>query len=864
MEPLRRSQSSRSMRRSHHSSQSTEPFDPELARFQATTAASRAMLRSKCSYDVLGGPSKMAVPQRQHRPAGAALNATNAPAKDVDLRRSVLDKTSDLSPPAGLPSIREFGGLDAGIATLPSSYRRLRKTRSMFTNWQRSSHVSRGLSSPGCPTLNISTKREPQDVLRAPGTLRRSMSFFRGDTRDSDALRYAKGQDAASDMAHNHYQQPENYLTKPRKSSLTVPKSRPFKKTLRSVVLEAESASVSPAIQRSTNVISYGKARSLSLSLKKGLKKVLGLSRPSSARISLRKSSSNDQQRIQGSPSTISAKHSDPLKSGVEENALTHSPGTEGTVIYTGVTKSGSSESLATSRSRVTSWADSTIANTVITHRADDHSSLSVIDEHDSSFFKPNSSEDVSLTTCRIPKPSCTIDSQRLYSALMKRIDGNKTENASEEIVLGHVREHRAIPTPVSSMYTRRSRKTIRLIASDESLQSPGSYTTAEVGTVTPCEPAQRQAQSTHSQKHLQDIRFGSASLASSKHTIKEASRDETGNMAMGRSQSPEEDEDSPSMYSRSTGGTSPKTTDLKMGESDPEVANEPGVATIYASQRAIYSSPKRNAGQGPDAMQRPSADWQQWVRTQMERIEYLTPTRRHYREDAQIQDETADLAYRTPSRERRGFWSGSPDEDLWTTCKVTARNNFSRPFSRSSSVRTTVIAPKEQADTLAPPPPPSDSIPQVLSSSSGRSLFINQVATRPDGMALPPVPALLNNRYRAPESPTPRRDATDKARWRAGGRRYGRQPSRLLPEAQDSKASQIRSSRAPQENRRLTDENVRVENGYQEVASKDCQLQNMYSPISSKRMVEMFLESRRRRMGTEMSDGAPSKGAFI
>ncbi|KAL3249518.1 hypothetical protein ABHI18_011553, partial [Aspergillus niger] len=212
----------------------------------------------------------------------------------------------------------------------------------------------------------------------------------------------------------------------------------------------------------------------------------------------------------------------------------------------------------------------------------------------------------------------------------------------------------------------------------------------------------------------------------------------------------------------------------------------------------------------------------------------------------------------------RRGFWSGSPDEDLWTTCKVTARNNFSRPFSRSSSVRTTVIAPKEQADTLAPPPPPSDSIPQVLSSSSGRSLFINQVATRPDGMALSPVPALLNNRYRAPESPTPRRDATDKARWRAGGRRYGRQPSRLLPEAQDSKASQIRSSRAPQENRRLTDENVRVENGYQEVASKDCQLQNMYSPISSKRMVEMFLESRRRRMGTEMSDGAPSKGAFI
>ncbi|GLA86520.1 hypothetical protein AtubIFM56815_010788 [Aspergillus tubingensis] len=864
MEPLRRSQSSRSMRRSQHSSQSTEPFDPELARFQATTAATRAMLRSKCSYDVLGGPSQMAVPQRQHRPAGAAFNSANASAENEDLhRRSVLDKASDRSPPAGLPSIREFGGLDAGIATLPSSYRRLRKTRSMFTNWQRSSHVSRGMTSPGYLSNNFPAKRESQHTSRAPGTLRRSMSFFRGDTRDSDALQYAKGQEAAIEVARNQNQQPEHYQTELRKSSLIVPKSRrehkPFKKTLRSGVSDAELASVSPATQRSTNVISYGKARSLSSSLKKGIKKVFGLSRPSSARVSLGKSPSNDQQRTQGSHSSISEKHSDLLKSGIEESILIHSPGTEGSVIYTGVKKSGSSESLATSRSRVTSWADSTIANTVVTHRADDHSSLSVIDELESSVLKPDSSEDVSLATRRTPKPKCTIDSQRLYSALMRRIDGNKTENASEEIVLGHVKERRAIPTPVSSMYTRRSKKTIRLIASDESLQSPGSYTTADAGTVTPCETIPCQAQRTHGQKRLQDNHYDISKPASSKHTIKEASRDETGNVAMGRSQSPEESEDSPSIYSRSTGGNSPSTEDPKPGECDPEVANEPGVATIYASQRAIYSSPKRNSGQGPDAMQRPSGDWQQWMHTQMERIECLTPTRRHYREDAQIQDETADFAYRTPSRDRRGFWSGSPDEDLWTTCKVTARNNFSRPFSRSSSIRTTIIAPKEQPDTLVPPPPPADLTPKVSSSSSGHSLFINQVETRPDGMALSPVPALLNYRYRAPESPTPRRDATDRARWRTGGRGYGRQPSRL-----DSKASQFRSSRAPYENRRLTDENVRVESGYHEITSQDSQVQNMYSPISSKRMVDMFLESRRRRMGTEISVAAPSEGAFI
>ncbi|OJJ69003.1 hypothetical protein ASPBRDRAFT_291140 [Aspergillus brasiliensis CBS 101740] len=860
MEPLRRSQSSRSMRRSHHSSQSTEPFDPELARFQATTAASRAMLRFKCSYDVLGGPSKMAVPPRQHRPAP---NSTNTPAEAGDpLHRPVVDKTSDLSPRAALPSIREFGGLDAGIATLPSSYRRLRKTRSMFTTWQRSSHVSRGLSSPECPNNNIPARREPQHVSRASGTLRRSMSFFRGDTRDSDALRHAKGQDAAIESTRNHYPQSEYHQPEPRKSSLMVPKSRrehkPFKKTLRPEGSDAESTSVSPAIQRPANALSYGKARSLSSSLKKGLKKVLGLTRPSSARLG--KLSSIDQQQTQGSPSTISEKQSDPLKSGVEDNVLTQSPGT---VIYTGFKRTGSSESLATSRSRVTSWADSTIANTVVTHRADDHSSLSVIDEQESSALKPHSSEDASLTTCRTPKPNCTIDSQRLYSALMRRIDGNKTENSSEEIILGHVREHRAIPTPVSSMYTRRSKKTIRLIASDESFQSPGSYTTADAGTVTPCEPDQRQAQRTRGQKHLQDNRHDSADLPSSTHTIREALRDETENAAMKR-QSPEEGDDSPSIYSRTTGGNSPSTMNSIMGEGDPDSVNEPGVATIYASQRTIYSSPKRNPGQGPDAMQRPSADWQQWMHTQMERIECHTPTRRHYREDAQIEDETTDFAYRTPARDRGGIWSGSPDDDMWSTCKVTAKNNFSRPFSRSSSIRTTVIAPKEQTDTFVPPPLPPDLTPKVSSNSSGHSLFINQVGTRPDGMALSPVPALLNNRYRAPESPTPRRDGTDTARWKTSGRRYGRQPSRLLPGPQDSKASQIRSSRTLHENRRLTDENVRGESGYHEVASHNSQLQNMYSPISSKRMVEMFLESRRRQMGNEISDGASSEGAFI
>ncbi|OOF92716.1 hypothetical protein ASPCADRAFT_509116 [Aspergillus carbonarius ITEM 5010] len=879
MEHLRRSRSSRSIRRSHHSSQSTEPLDPELAKLHATTAASRAMLRSKCSYDALGGPGNMAVPQRKHRSAESSQKLNNVSVGSGNSRhRPTTDNmdpsNADSSSSAALPSISEFRGLDAGVAALPSSYRRLRKTRSMFSTGQRYTRGSFGMPSPEPFKNSLAGKAVSQDDPRACGTLRRSMSFFRGDSRTSDALRHAKSHDAAIELARSHYQQSGDHPYKPRKSSLSAPKLRrehkPFRKTLRSVVLDADAASMPPSTQRTTNAPSYGKARSLSSSIKKGIKKVLGLSKPP-VQLRAERSPSYDQKRTQYKDSTVSELYADSLKDNVGTTDLTRSEGAVGPVTHHEFRRTGSSESLATSRSRVTSWADSTIANTIVTPKAGDRSFLSIIDERESSTLQPKSSGDDSFSTWSPPKPDGMIDSQRLYSALMKRIDGNNKRNASEEIILGHVKEHRVIPTPAPSMHTRRSRQTIRLIASDESIQSPGSYTTAYAGTITPRQGTQRVAQHIQETQNLRKGEvfkpYASGDGESSIHATKESLGEDAKCLIVERPRSPDMEFDSPSVYSRTTSGNSPSAMDLKKDANDPDAKEEPGMATIFASQRAAYSSPKCSLGQDPVGSQRPSADWQQWMHTQMAKIESpenLAPTRCHYREDAQIHDEGMAFVYQTPAGDTGYFRHGLLEDDIWTACKVSAKNNFSRPFSRSSSMRTTVAAPKEQFNTPIPlPPPPVSTSAKISSSSSGNSFFINQVETRRNSIALSPVHPLPNGRSRAPESPTPRRDAADKNQWQATSRKHGRYASRQLPGTRDLKAFQGRSARAVHDNRRLTNENLRAESGYHGVTSQDSPLQSTYSPISSKRMVEMFLESRRQK-GTEIPAEAGSEGAFL
>ncbi|GAB1197874.1 hypothetical protein APSETT444_007179 [Aspergillus pseudonomiae] len=692
---------------------SNDPFDPEIAKQHATVAASLAMRRStersstdsQRSYDRLGGPGSMAVPQRRHRPSGDSeisdtyLAATLTLSRPSAVNDSEDNNNSQLSP-AALPPIREFGGLDGRNSSLPSSYRRLRKSRSMFAGGQRYSHNSQAQAPPVGQAQN--------QVLSTT-------------SKDDD---YPAGNDLNSICAD----------------------------------------------------------------------RLTGYNRSQTVR------------------------------------------------------STRSSESLATSRSRVTSWADSTVANTIVTRKTGEQSHLSIIDEQGDS--GPNLSV---LTSSNSPRqafssspeptmPGHSVDSQRLYAALMKRIGQNHAQDTKEEIFLGQFREHRAIPTRASSLYPRSSRQTIRRVASNESFTTPRSYATAPGGTVTP-------------QKRL--------TMLGSQSALDGDTR------SINAPESPTLDSsDSPSIYSRTTSGNSPPTKQHDNGPRLSETADEPGVATIFESQRSAYRSPKRTPG--PQIQPRPSADWQQWMQSQMARIEHLTPTKEHYKEDAQIYDDEANMQRQCLSRGGDNDISASRQDDSdhdqlfasrepTTTCKIRTGSNFSRPFSRSPSVRTVVAASKEQGLTTAPPFSIHTS---VSPSSDGSSFTVGRIRARLDQHASLPMQSRPINRPWIPESPTPKREARELSRRLALNGKYG-ESSVKWSQAQDTGPVPFRVSRH-RDSTRFNNENIRADTRHGNVNERYPLSQDTGSPMSSKRMVELFLSSRRRQMGMEMSDDSAPDGAFL
>jgi hypothetical protein len=865
---LRRSKSSRSIRRSHQSSGSGEPFDPDIARQHATVAASLAMRRSTersstdshRSYDRLGGPGSMAVPQRRHRP-GSDTDASDT-ASTVTMQRPQVSIASDVENSkddhfslAALPPINEFGGLDGRNSSQPSSYRRLRKSRSMFAAGQRFSRAPYGASSRGYG-YSTTDKAQGLEVPQPGGALRRSMSFLRGSHQSANALRHAKSHDAAIQLARSQFlQNSVDNNHQRRVFSITRPKRehKPFRKTFRrSSATGMDATSTPSSVESSRNALSQSRARSFSSSIKRGIKRALGLSKPVA-----------EHSEAQRSPLSEKASQILPISRKDGAYSIEHGrdavcPDRLATFNAPSTVRSiRSSESLASSCSRVTSWADSTVANTIVTRKAGEQTHLSIIDE------RGDSKQNLSLLTPgNSPRQECpstsgsviperSIDSKRLYAALMRRIGQNSTQDTEEEIVLGQVREHRAVPTRASSLYPHSSRQTIRRVPSNGSITSPGSYATAPGGTTTPQKcPAMVDIRSAPEDNIRSIIAAGPQGSVTP---------------------------DSPSVYSRTTSVESPTAASRIEELSSHIPKDEPGVATIYESQRSAYSSPKRTTSHSSSEVQsRPSADWQQWMQSQMARIENLTPTREHYREDAQLYDEPANLPRRALCRDLQeddGILASQPEgsdhggrsakREPTTTYKIRAGSNFSRPFSRSPSVRTMVTVSKEYAfGAAASSSTPIPVSPTITRSSGEQSFSVGRIRGRVDQSTTSPMQSRPINRLWMPESPTPKREAREISQGLTLSGKRGRYSAKWSP-GQDTGGLPFRSSRY-RDSVRFTNENLRADDGYSGRKEAYMLSQDTYSPMSSKRMVELFLNSRRQQLGTEMSDDSAPDGAFL
>ncbi|KAJ5134744.1 hypothetical protein N7526_006109 [Penicillium atrosanguineum] len=863
-------------------------IDPNVAKAHAAAAASKAMrlserssTESRNSYDRLGGPIHMAVPRR--RPNSSLQGQTMVsrsprhlpyppvpPVPPVTPRQSIESGSRTCIAKAILPPPNtDFKGLDGRDSSVPSSYRRLRKAKSMFSTRQRSSNITYKVSpkSPKSPRHGIDLDRSPGFEL--PRTLRPSISFIRGgNLPGSRGIRHAKSHDVAIQLARNQFLEESKGAGPARRPSLFMSRNKrepkPFRKTFR-VISDAGIGAVSP--EQAGFKHCRTRSRIFSASFKKGLKRVFGLSKPVEQKFQLY---DEDICTVIEKP-TVKLQ---PFSVTPEQNvSVKHWSGTNQLQLKQ---ESPGHDSTCTSVSRVTSWADSTAANTVTTRKTGHRQSLSLIEEHgDLNQRLPRMPARVVVGNISPSNRSSAhkldpwVNSQDLYTALMKQIGQTAGHNSEEEITFGAVPEHRVVPECTTSVYSYRRGPSVRHVASGDS--SPVSFSTAHRGdSQSPRKKPQsnRYAQRSRVSRYLpgqENCRplspYAVGKSSQSAFIINEHSDQSTASVVVTNCEDIQDLSRSSSIYSRST-GVKTLTEDIDTDDDQSlGTCEEPGTVTIFPSER--HCSPTRNSGSSaPRSQVQPSVDWQQWMNSQIGRIETTSPMREHFRENAQYQEDEDEffmgLIRRAQGPSSESIVSPYVEGPNKPACieaqapiefKVSAQNNFSRPFSRSSSIRTIVTSQKIEP-----------SFAEIeYTHPSGAHVNANQAENTVPRLAIPkksslsPLYVRAGTLREAPDSPTPRRDnaGSQKRTWT---QEQYRQYSVRRPIA-NGRPNSFRSVRTYRDIRGLNNENTRQQEEHDEMMGEYHKLQDIRSTVSSKHMVEMFLNSRRRPGDTETSN---------
>ncbi|KAJ5089176.1 hypothetical protein N7532_007860 [Penicillium argentinense] len=879
---LRKSMSTRSIRKPRLPPDAVV-VNPDVAKLHAAAAASSAMrssqqhsIESRSSYDRLGGPAQIAIPRRRARSSlhqtedsssscGVPTRPLTTPCPSIETE--AVEKIHARERSVMLPATREPNGLDGRDSSVPSSYRRLRKAKSMFSTRQRPSPSPYG--TPPLPRRNgIDLDRSPQFIL--PRTMRNSPSFTRGGNREgSRAIRHSKSHDTAIQLARDQFlDEIDEVDARPRRSSFFIHRrkreDKPFRKTFR-VTSETSMGAKSRREQP------HGRRRTFSASFKNGLKRVFGISKPVEQKT----------ESLCGSDDAIAPTVISVAKSLVNCSASEHVGDTQ--ELETSPLRvpriSPSRVSLATSKSRVTSWADSTVANTVLTRKTGHRQSLSLIEEHDGLNKQlpqvPSVPVDQTSPTARISASrrfNDWVDSHDLYNALMQQIGRQAVQDPNEDIVFGTVPGHRVIPERTSSAFSRRSRRTVRHVPSEES-STPGSFATALAGnSISPHKHYIRPLRYIPSPKTTSPIQPGQENRPLSANVDGTSpfsprprggdSDDETGSVIVLHHGNSKTVEDSPSIYSQTTNGGTP------IKDTTADHTEVPGTATIFTSERAIYRSPKRGSSSNPLKTQvQPSVDWQQWMSSQIERIESTSPTREHVREEAQFQEDDDEIFMGmmrrapVPGNKSTGmpYITGEPGQDAMRPVeesRAVSQNNFSRPFSRASSVRT--IHPSQNVDPIHPLRTPS----KLLKVDSAANDVVSPPIRVLSGRDLSPMRMRTANSPSLQESPTPQRKMTEIQKRNLNADQYRRYSARR-PMVAIGQPSSFRSMKSYRDFHAASNENKWQRESHDRMMEEYYKGQDGQSTVSSKHMVEMFLNSRRRPAGTETSENKPGE-AFI
>lgn len=390
-------------------------------------------------------------------------NQLHSQSQNIEPFISSNERTSSaLAQPIG-----EYGETDN--ASVPSSYRRLRKAKSMFSPGKAPSAVF----SDGIPYSRRHFHRQslqPSDAyhepLRVPDPrLRKSYSFLRGVTdRMSTSSRQYVTNDAAIQLARDQYlRQLEQQRLKEQPSFLGFGHRRKSPKAFRSTVRASStnsygSATASPlAPAEPPKIKDFGhKARNLSQTIKKKIKRVFKRYSDTEDTIPVQQvnathphygdyisTSDGKEQRYPPVPEPDAELL---LRVGSRESVMCTAPIFVDKGARPGSIRSAHSDDDESNKnSRVTSWSDSTAANTINMPQTLERKRLSIIKE-DGGPHQPSSSacqyEGTSDGYASVRQPvrqsstgrvSGPIDTRRIFSALRKKIDQNNREAALDD-----------------------------------------------------------------------------------------------------------------------------------------------------------------------------------------------------------------------------------------------------------------------------------------------------------------------------------------------------------------------------------------------------------------------------------------------
>ncbi|KMU84792.1 hypothetical protein CIHG_02576 [Coccidioides immitis H538.4] len=763
-----------------------------------------------------------------------------------------------------IDNFKEFGMLDddiPSVPSIPSSYRKLRKSKSMFSARLRTGWLTNGSRSPR------RSRRQSQDTSKhhfARTPLRRSMSFFKGGDSVPPTKRHS------STNSHS----PAIKLG--------------GEQFLRDLSRTSKSDTLGPNIA--------GEGRREQKSLRRTLRTSTSMTNDDDPRCSTRYAEERRE-----------CLHVYRAFSG-------HRPAS--------IRSMKSIDSVSTSNSRATTWTNSTMTNSINTTRPVE-TRLSIIEEHGDPnkpiHIQPRYHDGYSpfrQPLCLDPMAN-SIDSQRVYSALMRKIDGSNTLKKQSDTTnqwLEGAEAGRDNTQPPSSSQrpsqgTRQAPGEALMrysqVVSIPPRNSPSvrSYMSTQPTYIveypgrTPQQIAQRNESILQHRSRRPLGRFNSNASHSSpyRHSAQYAgdtittptrsrySDDDSRTVVVLNSPPSDSFVVSPSVYSRTTNtpGGHQNNIDFAFSELD----EDRGTATIIGRE-TLPSTPR-----GRDRIFRGSAEWKSWMNSQMELIDrpslsneldikFSASDRLHYREDADIHGEISDdepsCGFRKVNRNKICVKSPRCEDRVsnneghaLTELSTISQNNFSRPLHRSPSGPVSIGATNARKPSLVThqhtPPCSAPVVVDMNVPSTGSS------RSRSKSKA-PNQSPLIYNKTRQPESRksltvspldgrNPRTSLSTRSRHDGNVPPpfYGADVTRRMPSVQySSTRSRGGDGLMAKENREGNENNPPDRNEFAEGFSK---IRDLHSTISSKRMVDLFLSDRRRLMGGADS---PTESAFI